>query len=132
MHYIAYDPALFINGKRSEAESYTEDRKYLCRFHSCNEILKRLYGIFETSKKQDLTPPWSDPTMVIETSKKQDPDPTMVGFRSLAKAVWYLSLSFKVASPIPKYPYASNDYFLTTENEMLIFASFNIPIWHYK
>ena len=56
MHYIAYDPALFINGKRSVAESHTEDRKYLCRFHPCNEILKRLYEIFEISKKQDLTP----------------------------------------------------------------------------
>ena len=56
MHYIAYDPALFINGKRSVAESHTEDRKYLCRFHPCNEILKRLYEIFEKSKKQDLTP----------------------------------------------------------------------------
>ena len=57
MHYIAYDPALFINGKRSVAESHTEDRKYLCRFHPCDEILKRLYEIFETGKKQDL-PPW--------------------------------------------------------------------------
>ncbi len=56
MHYIAYDPALFINGKRSVAESDTEDREYPCRFHPCNEILKRLYDIFETSKKQDLTP----------------------------------------------------------------------------
>ena len=56
MHYIAYDPALFINGKRSVAESHTEGRKYLCRFHPCNEILKRLYEIFEKSKKQDLTP----------------------------------------------------------------------------
>jgi hypothetical protein len=56
MHYIAYDPALFINGKGSVAESCTEDRKYLCRFHPCNEILKRLYEIFEISKKQDLTP----------------------------------------------------------------------------
>ncbi len=56
MHYIAYDPALFINGKRSVAESHTEDRKYLCRFHPCNEILKCLYEIFETGKKQDLTP----------------------------------------------------------------------------
>ena len=56
MHYIAYDPAFFINRKRSVAESHTEDRKYLCRFHSCNEILKRLYENFETSKKQDLTP----------------------------------------------------------------------------
>ncbi len=61
MHYIAYDPALFINGKRSVVESDTEDRKYLCRFHPCNEISKLLYEIFETSKKQDLTPLLSDP-----------------------------------------------------------------------
>ena len=54
MHYIAYDPALFINGKRSVAESHTEDRKYLYRFDPYNEILKRLYEIFETGKKQDL------------------------------------------------------------------------------
>ncbi len=57
MHYIAYDPALFINGKRSVAESHTEDRQYLCRFDPCNEISKRLYEVFEKSKKQDLTPP---------------------------------------------------------------------------
>jgi len=25
-----------------------------------------------------------------------------------------------------------NDCFLITENEMVFFASFNIPIWHYK
>ena len=56
MHYIAYDPALFINGKRSVAGSDTEDMKYPCCFHPCNETLKRLYEIFETSKKQDLTP----------------------------------------------------------------------------
>ncbi len=42
MHYIAYDPALFINGKEDVAESRTEDRKYLCRFHPCTEILKHL------------------------------------------------------------------------------------------
>jgi hypothetical protein len=65
-HYIAYDPALFINGKRSVAESHTEDRKYLCRFHPCKEILKRLYEIFETSKKQDLTPL----LMTISSSQK--------------------------------------------------------------
>jgi hypothetical protein len=62
MHYIAYDPALFINGKRNVAESHTEDMKYPCRFHPCNEILKRLYEIFETSKKQDLTPPGAKAT----------------------------------------------------------------------
>ena len=61
MHYIAYDPALFINGKRSVVESHIEDRKYLCRFHPGNEILKRLYEIIEISKKQDLTPPWTPP-----------------------------------------------------------------------
>ncbi len=38
------------------AESHTEDRKYLYRFDPYNEILKRLYEIFETGKKQDLTP----------------------------------------------------------------------------
>ncbi len=26
------------------------------RFHPCNDILKRLYEVFEKSKKQDLTP----------------------------------------------------------------------------
>ena len=56
MYYIAYDPAFFINGKRSVAESYTEDKKYRYRFHPCNDISKRLYVIFEKSKKQDLTP----------------------------------------------------------------------------
>jgi len=53
MHYIAYDPVFFINGKRSVAESHAEDR-YLCRFDPCNESSKRLYEIFETGKKQDL------------------------------------------------------------------------------
>jgi len=56
MHYIAGDPALFINGQGSVAKSHPEDRRYLCRFHPCNEILMRLYEIFETGKKQDLTP----------------------------------------------------------------------------
>ncbi len=45
-------------------ESHTEDRKYLCRFDPSNEILKRLYEIVETSKKQDLTPPW-EPEMFL-------------------------------------------------------------------
>ena len=57
IHYVSYDAALFINGKRSVAESHTEDRKYLRLFYPCNEILKCMYEIFETSKKQDLTPP---------------------------------------------------------------------------
>ena len=64
MHYIAYDPALFINGKRSVVESHAGDRKYLCCFNACNEILKRWYEIFEKSKKQDLTP--NDPIMRIK------------------------------------------------------------------
>ncbi len=38
------------------AESYTEDGKYLYRFHPCNDILRRLYEVFKKSKKQDLTP----------------------------------------------------------------------------
>ena len=62
MHYIAYDPSLFINEKRSVAESHTEDRKYPCRFDACNEILKRLYEIFETAKKQKTRP---DPIMCV-------------------------------------------------------------------
>ena len=38
------------------AKSHPEEGKYLCRFHPCNEISVRLYEIFETGKKQDLTP----------------------------------------------------------------------------
>jgi len=38
------------------AKSHPEDRKYLCRLHPCNEISMILYEVFETSKKQDLTP----------------------------------------------------------------------------
>ncbi len=57
MHYVSYDAALFINGKRSVAESYTEDRKYLCLFHPCNEILKCMYEIFETSRDKQKTRP---------------------------------------------------------------------------
>jgi len=38
------------------AKSHPEEGRYLCRFHPCNEILVRLYEIFETGKKQDLTP----------------------------------------------------------------------------
>ncbi len=72
VHYIAYDPSLFINGKRNVAESHTEDRKYPCRFDACNEILKRLYDIFETGKKQDLTPLWYE---IFDTGKKQDLTP---------------------------------------------------------
>ena len=28
----------------------------VCHFHPCNEILMRLYEIYEKGKKQDLTP----------------------------------------------------------------------------
>ncbi len=56
MHYITYDPALFINGKRSVAASHAEDRKYLCRFYAYYEILKRLCEIFKTDKKQKTRP----------------------------------------------------------------------------
>ncbi len=38
------------------AKSHPEEGRYLCRFHPCNEILVRLYKIFQTGKKQDLTP----------------------------------------------------------------------------
>ncbi len=41
----------------SVTRSHPEDRRYLCRFHPCSEILMRLYEIVETGKKQDLTPP---------------------------------------------------------------------------
>ncbi len=58
IHHLAGDPVLFINGQESMAKSQPEDRGYLCRFHPCNEILMRLYEIFETEtgKKQGLTP----------------------------------------------------------------------------
>ncbi len=55
MNYIAGDPALFIN-EQGGWQSHPEDRKYLCHFHPCYEILTRLYEIVETGKKQDLTP----------------------------------------------------------------------------
>jgi len=41
---------------RGGRQSHHEDRRYLCRFHPCHEILMRMYEIFETGKKQDLTP----------------------------------------------------------------------------
>ena len=59
MHYTAGYPALFINGQASMAKSHPEDRRYLCRFHPCNEILMRLYEIIKTGKKQKTRP---DPT----------------------------------------------------------------------
>jgi hypothetical protein len=34
------------------AKSHSEDRGYLCRFHPCNEILMRLYDIFETGMQK--------------------------------------------------------------------------------
>jgi len=50
------DVDLFIKGQGKVVRSHPEDRRYLYRFHSCNEILLRLCEIFKTSKKQDLTP----------------------------------------------------------------------------
>jgi hypothetical protein len=38
------------------AKSHPEDRRCLCHFHPCNDILMRLYEILKTGKKQDLTP----------------------------------------------------------------------------
>jgi hypothetical protein len=38
------------------AKPQLEDREYLCRFHPYNEILMRLYEIFETGKKQKIRP----------------------------------------------------------------------------
>jgi hypothetical protein len=62
MHYTAGYPALFINGQASMAKSHPEDRKYLCRFHPCNEILMRLYEIIKTGKKQKTRP---DPRIIF-------------------------------------------------------------------
>ncbi len=51
------------------AKPQLEDREYLCRFHPYNEILMRLYEIFETGKKQKTRP---DPQGL---GKKQDLTP---------------------------------------------------------
>jgi len=40
----------------SVAKYHPEDRRYLRCIHPFNEILMRLHEIFETGKKQDLTP----------------------------------------------------------------------------
>ena len=55
MHYIAVDPALSIT-EQGAWQSHPEDRKYLCSFHLCNEILMCLCEAVETGKKQDLNP----------------------------------------------------------------------------
>ena len=52
MHYVAGDPALFIN-EQGAWQSHPEDRKYLCQFHPCNEISIRFSELVETGKKQD-------------------------------------------------------------------------------
>jgi hypothetical protein len=49
-------PGSFYKWAGSMAKSHPEDRGYLCRLLPCHEISMRLYGIFEISKKQDLTP----------------------------------------------------------------------------
>ncbi len=53
------------------AESHTEDRKHLCRFDPRNEISKRLYEIFETGKKQDLTPWFGNMSYPHKTEEKR-------------------------------------------------------------
>ncbi len=55
MHSIAGDPALLIDGQASVAKSHPEVKRHLYCFHPRNEILMRLYEVFETSKKQDPT-----------------------------------------------------------------------------
>jgi hypothetical protein len=41
---------------RGAQQSHPENRRYLYSFHLYSEILMRFYEIFETRKKQDLTP----------------------------------------------------------------------------
>ena len=53
-HYIGGNPALFTN-EQGTWQSHPEDRKYLSRFHPCNEILILLYELVQAGKKQDLT-----------------------------------------------------------------------------
>ncbi len=53
------------------AKSHPEDRRYLCRFHPCHEILMRFYEIFETGKKQDLTPLNSEEKMLAVKGKNK-------------------------------------------------------------
>jgi len=50
------DPAHFINGQASVPKSHSVDKRCMYHFHSCIEILMRLYEIFKSGKKQDLTP----------------------------------------------------------------------------
>jgi homospermidine synthase len=45
-----------MNGQANMAKFHPEDRRCLCHFHPCNDILMRLYEIFKAGKKQDLRP----------------------------------------------------------------------------
>jgi len=56
MRWIASNPALFINRQVNAAKSHPEERRYLCCFRPCYEILMPLHEILEKGKKQDLTP----------------------------------------------------------------------------
>ena len=49
------EPPLFINEQASMAKPQPEDKRSLCCFYPCNEILLRLHEIFESGKKQGLT-----------------------------------------------------------------------------
>jgi hypothetical protein len=46
----------FYKWEEERSRIFYEDRKYLYRFNPGNDILKRLYEVFEKSKKQDLIP----------------------------------------------------------------------------
>jgi len=56
---------------RGAWQSHPEDKRYLCRFHPCNEILMRLYEIFETGKKQDLAPLIEEKMLAVKGKNKQ-------------------------------------------------------------
>lgn len=51
-------------------QSRPEDRKYLCCFHPCYEILMCLCEAVETGKKQDLTPWVMTPWVVISVLRE--------------------------------------------------------------
>ncbi len=58
LHYCGQPRSFYKQAdERSNIILYhPEDKRYLSRFHPNNEISMRLYEIFKTGKKQDLTP----------------------------------------------------------------------------
>jgi hypothetical protein len=130
MHYIAYDPALFINGKRSVAESDTEDRKYLCRFHPCNEIIKCLYEIFEAGKKQDLTPsllyPQAENVLFLT---KWGLAPFILGQKQCVFEPYSLSLSSMVAVTISQNLCSEHSNQLSRKWRCLFISPFSVPLF---